>query len=106
MLLRDDSIMLSFLIAQGFLPAFLPCLLSYLARLRLCLFHLFLRRSTDSRDFVLSGEEAQLSLTGCSVSPVMNSAICCYKDLGHQKKLRTGLVICVDCDQFPVKIQV
>ena len=37
--------MLSFLIAQGFLPAFLPCLLSYLARLRLCLFHLFLRRS-------------------------------------------------------------
>ena len=45
MLLRDDSIILSFLIAQGFLPAFLPCLLSYLARLRSCLFHLFLRRS-------------------------------------------------------------
>ena len=44
MLLRDYSIMLSFLIAQGFLPAFLPCLLPYLARLRLCLFHLFLRR--------------------------------------------------------------
>ena len=60
MLLRDDSIILSFLIAQGFLPAFLPCLLSYLARLRSSFSPVSASVETDSRDFVLSGEEAKL----------------------------------------------
>ena len=61
MLSRDYSIMLSFLIAQGFLPAFLPCLLPYLAVKIVSFSPISASVETDSRDFVLSGEEAQLS---------------------------------------------
>ena len=60
----------------------------------------FLRRSVemDFRDFLLLGEEVELTELVDILfllfpnSSVMNSAICCYGDLGYQKKLPTAPV--------------
>ena len=105
MLLTADSITSSFFKRSiGFLPAFLPSLLSYLARLSsLCLLQLFLRRSRRFFDIYSCrrAEEAESSQELVDImfllfhnSSVMNinSAICCYGDLGYSKKLRMVLL--------------
>ena len=98
MLLTADSITLSFFKRSiGFLPAFLPSLLSYLARLSsLCLLQLFLRRSRRFFEIYSCrrADEAESSQKLVDImfllfhnSSVMNinSAICW--DLGYSKKL-------------------
>ena len=102
MLLTADSITSSFFKRSiGFLPAFLPSLLSYLARLSsLCLLQLFLRRffeiySCRRADEAESSQElVDIMFLLFHNSSVMNinSAICCYGDLGYSKKLRMVLL--------------
>ena len=105
MLLTADSITSSFFKRSiGFLPAFLPSLLSYLARLSsLCLLQLFLRRSRRFFEIYSCrrADEAESSQELVDImfllfhnSSVMNinSAICCYGDLGYSKKLRMVLL--------------
>ena len=104
MLLTADSITSSFFKRSiGFLPAFLPSLLSYLARLSSLCLQLFLRRSRRFFEIYSCrrAEEAESSQELVDImflhfhnSSVMNinSAICCYGDLGYSKKLRMVLL--------------